>query len=394
MNELRLCDIEVDDLKQYLEGRWINVFDALGNKALRDATSRWQSNSRRKAHGECPVHGGKNQDGFRLFEQGAKNGGADLTGGGICNSCGGFRDGFKLLMASNGWDFRTTLLEVAIASGYNPSVTYQPVVQRGPTPHEVKLQKEEDDRKRWKMRKLYQQSKPLHNRGNHAVVLVRRYLNNRGITDIPETFDLRAHPGLYYRPKDGEPAAHAGKYPAMLAVVRAADGTAVSLHRTWLTPEATKAKVAQPRREIARPSYFSTVGAAIRLGNPNTVLGVAEGIETALSVHQATEIPVWSTLNATLMASLGVPESVKRVVIFADKDSSFGGQRGAAELVKKMLLEGRDVLVCMPEAPIPTGAKGIDWNDVLRDRGAAGFGHLRILGGSSDSSRNPLTAIA
>ena len=375
MNELRLCDIEVDDLKQYLEGRWINVLDALGNQALRDAVCRWQSNSRRKAHGECPVHGGKNQDGFRLFEQGAKNGGADLTGGGICNSCGGFRDGFKLLMASNGWDFRTTLLEVAIASGYNPSVTYQPVVQRGPTPQEVKLQKEEDDRKRWKMRKLYQQSEPLHNRGNHAVVLVRRYLNNRGITDIPETYDLRAHPGLYYRPKEGEPAANAGKYPAMLAVVRAADGTAVSLHRTWLTPDATKAKVAQPRREIARPSFDSRL-----LGLITEPGGIAKSIADAVNYQFGFEVSkTWfyqllqrwlSPIIAVAMAVILLLTSV--VIIDADEQvviERFGNRLQAeGEALVRLVAEFAPMPVwlafsCCDDQKVCHVLRGTDWAD-------------------------------
>src|SRR5471032_2509610 len=40
-------------------------------------------------HVACPVHGGR--DGFRLYND------YHDTGGGVCNTCGGFRDGFKLL---------------------------------------------------------------------------------------------------------------------------------------------------------------------------------------------------------------------------------------------------------------------------------------------------------
>jgi hypothetical protein len=170
----------------------------------------------------------------------------------------------------------------------------------------------------------------------------------------------------------------------MVAVVRGPDGKAVSLHRTWLTPDGRKAPLAQPRREVARPSYFSTHGAAIRLGMPGEVLGVAEGIETALSAQQACGFAVWSTLNATLMAQLVVPQEVRTVVIFADKDRTVNGkhagQSAASSLAQRLVSEGRDVLICIPPDSIDEGSKGIDWNDVLMRHGPQGFpGYLRRL---------------
>ena len=51
---------------------------------------------RKGKHVPCPVHGGR--DGFRIFPDVAE------TGGGICNTCGSFANGFALLMWINGWD--------------------------------------------------------------------------------------------------------------------------------------------------------------------------------------------------------------------------------------------------------------------------------------------------
>lgn len=371
--------IDASELKRYMVGRWLPVLSALGNSALRDAVDRWERNETRKSHGECPVHGGKNGDAFRLFERGAKNGGADETGGGICNTCGGFSDGFRLLMESNQWDFRTALTEIAKASGYEAGQPFVSQQRRPPTPDELRAQREEDDRRRNSMRKKHQQSSPVHNSTSAHALLVKRYLGARGITEIPRTGDLRAHPGLYYLPTEREPAENAGHYPAMLTVVRAPDGSAVSMHRTWLSNDGGKARVARPRMEVARPSNVSTEGAAIRFGVPHEVLGVAEGIETALSARQALRIPVWSTLNAGMMTSFVVPDGVRKIVVFADKDVSTGGQNAAGRLASRLIQEGRDVLVCLPEGDIPEGAKSLDWNDVLMAQGHEGFEHLRLV---------------
>lgn len=59
-------------------------------------------------HVPCPVHGnGTKGDGFKLFKKDFHE-----TGGGMCNSCGRFHDGFSLLMWLRGWDFSTTVQAV------------------------------------------------------------------------------------------------------------------------------------------------------------------------------------------------------------------------------------------------------------------------------------------
>lgn len=382
--EIKSKDIELDELKRWMTGRWIGVLAQLGNEALVDAVRRWEAKPSAITHGPCPVHGGTHGDAFRLFQQGARNGGADETGGGYCNTCRAFQDGFKLLMASNHWSFQDTLLAVARASGFRPGARPEELRTRPAPEKAASTQAEEDRRKHWSLRKVHKGSVPVHSQGDATAALVRKYLQSRGITEIPRTADLRAHPGLFYRPKDEEPAHLAGTYPAMVAVVRGPDGKAVSLHRTWLTADGRKAPLAQPRREVSRPSYFSTHGAAIRLGTPHSVLGVAEGIETALSAQQATGLAVWSTLNATLMEKLEVPETVRMVVIFADKDRTINGkhagQSGAAKLAERLIAQGRDVVICMPPDAIAEGSKGVDWNDILMLHGPEGFpGYLRHL---------------
>ena len=61
---------------------------------------------------------------------------------------------------------------------------------------------------------------------------------------------------------------------------------------------------------------------AVQLAWPDDVLGIAEGIETALSAAQLFGIPTWACLGASRMATVKIPDSVKTVRIFADNDEA------------------------------------------------------------------------
>ena len=91
-------EYETQQVKEDVRGRWERVLLALAPqlKAALERTGK---------HVPCPVHGGR--DGFRIFPDVAE------TGGGICNTCGSFANGFALLMWINGWDFGRTIREVA-----------------------------------------------------------------------------------------------------------------------------------------------------------------------------------------------------------------------------------------------------------------------------------------
>ena len=98
-------EYETQRVKDDARGRWERVLPDLA-PALKDAVER------RGKHVPCPVHGGR--DGFRVFPD------VDETGGGVCNTCGYFADGFSLLMWINGWDFGRTIREVAEHVGTTP----------------------------------------------------------------------------------------------------------------------------------------------------------------------------------------------------------------------------------------------------------------------------------
>jgi hypothetical protein len=166
---------------------------------------------------------------------------------------------------------------------------------------------------------------------------------------------LRYHPALDYFEQDTKTgkAVSRGKYPAMLALVEHLTHGFVALHRTYLTEDGQKAAVPCSKKLAGR----GVAGAAIRLYQASERLAVAEGIETALAVHQMTGWPTWATISAGGMERLELPDSIREVLVAADHDPA--GLNAARALVRRLLQEGRRVRLAIPPRP------GADWLDVL-----------------------------
>jgi len=90
-------------------------------------------------------------------------------------------------------------------------------------------------------------------------------------------------------------------------------------------------------------------------------LGIAEGIETALSAHAIFGAPVWAALSADCMARWQWPGEVKRVTIFADAGDA--GRQAAGRLADQLSLANIPSRIVAP-------LHGDDFNDDLQ-RGAA-----------------------
>ena len=167
---------------------------------------------------------------------------------------------------------------------------------------------------------------------------------------------LRYHPALPYRHDDGSTTAH----PAMLAQVLGADGKGVSVHRTYLAADGTKAAVPTQRKLMTPTAKMSNV--AIRLAPVEAGwLGVAEGIETALCASKRHGVPVWSCTSAGLLRSFRPPDDVKLLFIFGDNDRSFTGQSAAYELARVVVNSGIECRVLIPDAD------GTDWADGMKE---------------------------
>lgn len=148
-------------------------------------------------------------------------------------------------------------------------------------------------------------------------------------------------------------------FPALLGAIRDAEGQLLTLQRIYLNALGQKAAVAHPKKLMPFPKSRQLTGDVIPLGRPEEgVLGIAEGLETALAVASVTSYPVWSTVNAALMEHFEPPAV---------------GERAANSLKRKLVGKGIQVYVFLPDPREAIGARSFDWNDVLLSQGTAGF---------------------
>jgi hypothetical protein len=139
------------------------------------------------------------------------------------------------------------------------------------------------------------------------------YLQSRKLWPLPHGCTLRAHAGAPYF-SDGQML---GRFPALLAEVRDVAGELVTLHVTYL--QNNRKLTDHPPRKLLS-STNGRIGCAVRLVPAGPVLGIAEGIETALAAMQIIGVPVWAALNTALLAKFEPPAGVERQIIAADRD--------------------------------------------------------------------------
>lgn len=179
------------------------------------------------------------------------------------------------------------------------------------------------------------------------------YLESRGLEIAP---GLRfAHKVEYF--DDGNVV---GTYPAMLGPVTRR-GSWQTFHVTYLDG-GRKADVPSVRKILPGGAI---VGAGIELYPAAEEMGIAEGIESAISAKMLTGIPVHAAMNAGNMAKWDAPKIAKRVHIFADNDANFAGHAAAWTLAHRLACRGVEAMVRMPDDV------GKDWNDILLERVSA-----------------------
>lgn len=289
-------------------GRWA---DALSGYGLTDKQLSGK-------HTECPICGGK--DRFRFDDKAG-------SGSYYCNGCGA-GDGFKLAMAITGLGFKELAAELDGRAGF---------LREASRP-------ERDNRSM--LSRIYEGNLPLAD--IDPVVL---YLRSRGIQSIPRSF-LRYNPGIWnWSDKTS--------CPAMVAAMSDASGKRKGYHLTFITKEGRKAELQS--QKLYTPGQ--TGDCVIRLCEPSMHLGLAEGIETALSVSQLYGIPCWATGDAGRMERFQLPAGVEQVTIFADIDHNHTGEAAAEALARRLILQHK-----IPVEVRRDCQRGQDYNDLLMQR--------------------------
>jgi putative DNA primase/helicase len=237
-------------------------------------------------HHPCPWCGGK--DRWRFTDH---NG----TGAFICNQCG-HGDGAEIVIRSLGIDFKDAARRIEQIIG-GAKVETKPV--------------RSDADYRRAMNVLWGQSRPIapgEPADRYLLSRLGRRLDGDGWPAALRSIDRCEHwsEGVV------------SFWPAMLAKATAPDGKPCQIQRLFLAEDGTKAPVPKPRKLMqgALPA-----GSAVRLApvGADGVLGVSEGVETAMSAAIIHGVPVWACICAGNMAEFEPPEAVRKVIIFGDK---------------------------------------------------------------------------
>jgi putative DNA primase/helicase len=296
------------------KGKWRGILIELGvpESALKDK------------HGPCPICEGT--DRFRWDNKEGK-------GTWICSHCGS-GDGMELAKQFTGDPFLSVAKRIDELVG-----------NIKPDPHGYQNNEMPEGKIRTMLREVYSMTTPA-TKGDYT----DRYLAGRKLWNATYPKSLRTGREL----KDGE----GGIRPAMVAIVVDADGNKVTMHRTFLKPDGLgKAEMATPRKLM--PGKLPE-GSCIRMsdGDVPAHLGIAEGIETAMSASSIFGIPVWAVLNAVMMEKWIAPAGVTEVTVFGDNDENFRGQAAAYTLAHRLAMKGLTTDVCIPR-------RMGDWNDEL-----------------------------
>ena len=271
----------------------------------------------------CPACDGKTR--FRFDDQ-------EGRGTFYCNKCGA-GDGFMLISLVNGIPNREAVKSAVQLAG---EAEFR-------KPRQL-MDQEEAHRK---MREVWRMSQPI-----TASDDVGLYLANRGIA-VPSCDSLRYVPAL---PIHGE-AVEA--YPAMVARVRDKDGASCNVHRTYLL-YGSKAPIPNPRKLMATGNGPKAEGCHIELAEAAQVMGIAEGIETALMASQLFKMPVWSAISTAHLEQFSPPSICRELHIFGDADHKYGGQKSAYALAYRLATSANPIAV---EVRIPD-ILGTDWADI------------------------------
>ncbi|HGH5978361.1 TPA: toprim domain-containing protein [Kluyvera georgiana] len=258
------------------KGHWAMIFEHYGLPPI---------TGKNHFKGKCPLCDSIGK--FRIDNR-------DGAGTWIC-TCGS-GDGLKLVTETQGKPFNEICREIDELIGNTFTRLTVPVTSSASS-------------LRTKVQNKFGKLQPL--RGTTGAV----YLNARGIFSLP----LEA---IRFNDKQR----YAGNvYQSLYALATDDKGELCYLHQTLLdgAKKADIGKSAKRQKSLQEDNYLDHArSVAIRMFPVASTLGIAEGIETALSAHQIYNVNTWATMTANFMKKFRVPAGVKHLIIFADRDEN------------------------------------------------------------------------
>ncbi|WP_275379062.1 DUF7146 domain-containing protein [Xenorhabdus bovienii] len=290
MNTIKTTDAVV--------GHWPKVFEHYGLPPVTGL---------KHFKGKCPIC--KQKGKFRIDDR-------DGRGTFICTCNAG--DGWALLRLTQKKEFKVLADEIDQLLG----------IQRDKVTSKPKTSTVADNRQ--KIITLYSRMPEL--KGTSA----EKYLQNRGI--------YSHHPIEQIHFCEKQPT-YKGDYQAMWALATDSRGQLCYLHRTYLDGDRkAPLDVTKKMMSLQEANYLEHAeSVAIRMSPVDSTLGIAEGIETALSCKQLYGVNTWAVLNTALMKRFKAPRGVKHLIIFTDMDWNAAGHAAAMECAHKNLLSNNEV---------------------------------------------------
>jgi hypothetical protein len=125
------------------------------------------------------------------------------------------------------------------------------------------------------------------------------------------------------------------------------------IHRRRLTPEG---------RKVGKPKMMGIASdAAIKIDADETVshgLGIAEGVETALTARQLGWRPMWAGGSEGAIRTFPILSGIECITLHAENDENGANARAIHECASRWHAANREVIVVEPKA-------GKDLNDAL-----------------------------
>lgn len=264
---------------------------------------------------------------------------SDERGTAKCFGCGWWGDVFDFLMQVKGLSFPEAVTELGGGDISAPRYANRSVDWE----EEREVKRADDTRRIAHAHAVWLKREPVH------ATLASKYLREtRAIGGaLPEILGY-VHQA-YCSPLKEE-------VPALVAPLQDSAGHVTAIQQIFLSGETFDAYRDDDGKRIKR-----TLGAmrdgSVRLGLPDTVLGLAGSVEDALSAGMLFSLPVWATCGEQRFERVWIPDEIEELVIFADSDAP---GRAAAEAAVKAHHGKRLVVVKYP----PKGCK--DFNDMLQ----------------------------
>lgn len=268
--------------------------------------------------GLCPFHREKTPS-FYVYDTSAKF---------KCYGCGERGDALDWLMLTKGISFVQAVDELA-----GGAVVSEWEIRLGKGEYHDRIIKPHDDSRRIAhAHGLWLKRQPI------AGTLAERYLaTTRAIPGpYPEILGYARHAYCSVLVEETE---------ALIAPIQNSAGHVTAVQQIFLCRETDDAWRDDKGKRVKR-TLGSMSDGSVRLGLPDTTLGLAGSVEDALAASSLYSLPVWATCGEQRMARVWVPEEIEQVVIFADADDA--GLKAATEAKAAHQRAGRRVTIMMP----------------------------------------------